>query len=197
MRSRSIPANLFLVAALAAVAVSAGACRHRRPVTTPEAAPPAPAAEAPAPSAPAPAVEAPSAPAPAADPLSGDLESVNAYLRRQGLLGDAFFEYDQAQLSEDARAQLARNGQFLREHPQFRLTVEGHCDERGTAEYNLALGERRASVARDYMVSLGVGADRLHTVSYGKERPVCQDSDESCWSQNRRAHPLVTGRSDG
>jgi peptidoglycan-associated lipoprotein len=75
--------------------------------------------------------------------------------------------------------------------------VEGHCDERGTPEYNLALGERRASAARDYMVSLGVGADRLQTISYGEERPVCQDSDESCWSRNRRAHPTVTGRNNG
>ena len=77
------------------------------------------------------------------------------------------------------------------------MTLEGHCDERGTDEYNLALGERRAHSARSYMVSLGVPASRLTTLSYGEERPACSDTDESCWRQNRRAHPSVTGRNDG
>lgn len=129
-------------------------------------------------------------------PLSGELAEVNQYLRRQGLLGDIYFDYDQASLTSEARDQLARSARFLQERPQFAVTLEGHCDERGTDEYNLALGERRAQSTKDYLVSLGVPASRLSTISYGEERPTCRESVESCWSQNRRAHPLVTGRND-
>jgi len=128
------------------------------------------------------------------DPLSGDLAQVNAYATAQGLIGDVFFDFDQADLRSDARERLAKNAQWLAAHPEFTLTLEGHCDERGTNEYNLALGERRASAARDYLQSLGVAANRLRTISYGEERPFCTQSDESCWSQNRRAHFVITGR---
>jgi peptidoglycan-associated lipoprotein len=129
-----------------------------------------------------------------ADFLSGDLDGVNEYLLREGLLRDIYFDLDQSNLAAEARQNLARNAQFLQEHPQFILTLEGHCDERGTDEYNLALGERRVQSAKQYMVTLGVPAVRLSTISYGEERPVCHESEESCWSQNRRAHPVVTGR---
>jgi peptidoglycan-associated lipoprotein len=187
MRSR-----LFLCLIL--VALLASACHRRQRPATPADLPvesvPA-AAPSPAPSAPAPPA------APEVDPLSGDIASVNEYLRQQGLLGDVYFDYDQASLGDEARQQLARSARFLADHPQFLVTLEGHCDERGTNEYNLALGERRAVSVRDYLGSLGVPAGRLHFVSYGEERPVCNDSDESCWHLNRRAHPLVTGRSGG
>jgi peptidoglycan-associated lipoprotein len=129
------------------------------------------------------------------DPLaSGDLRIVNEELRRRGFSADVYFNYDEATLSDEAREKLARNADLLRGQPQFTLTIEGHADERGTNEYNLALGERRAFAARDYLASLGVSGDRLRTISYGEERPVCTESDESCWSQNRRAHMVVTGR---
>lgn len=82
-------------------------------------------------------------------------------------------------------------------HSRFLVTLEGHCDDRGTPEYNLALGERRAVTARQYLSALGVDTGRLRTLTYGEERPVCTDSDEGCWGQNRRAHPVVTGRSGG
>ncbi|HEY7216228.1 MAG TPA: peptidoglycan-associated lipoprotein Pal [Thermoanaerobaculia bacterium] len=130
------------------------------------------------------------------DPLSGELGDLNQYLRRQGLLVDTYFDFDRSSLSFEAREQLAKSAQFLQERPQFMVTLEGHCDERGTSEYNLALGERRARAARDYLVSLGVPASRLATISYGEERPVCTEPEESCWWQNRRAHPVVTARSD-
>jgi peptidoglycan-associated lipoprotein len=183
--------------ALACALTAAGCARKQKAKTAPEAAPPqATAAWEPAAAASAPEA-APAVASAEADPLDGDLDSVNQYLRRQGLLSDAFFEYDRAELTAEARDKLARNSKFLSQHPDFHLTVEGHCDERGTPEYNLALGERRAAAARDYMESLGVDHDRLRTVSYGEERPVCQQSEESCWSQNRRAHPMVTGRSHG
>ena len=128
------------------------------------------------------------------DLWAGDLQEVTENAMRQGLLGDVFFDYDQAELRSEARDRLARNAQFLNDHPEFVVTIEGHADERGTNEYNLALGDRRASAARDYLTTLGVAANRIRTVSYGEERPFCGSSDESCWGQNRRAHFTVTGR---
>lgn len=191
MRSRFFVASCLLLACAAALG-----CSHKpKPTTAPAAAPMAPSQAESAPVAPS-RWTAPVETSAAPDPLSGSLDAVNEYLRREGLLGDAYFAYDRADLTEEAREKLARNSRFLKEHQRFRLTVEGHCDERGTPEYNLALGERRAGVARDYMMSMGVAPDRLETVSYGEERPVCQQPEEACWSQNRRAHPLVTGRSD-
>jgi peptidoglycan-associated lipoprotein len=101
---------------------------------------------------------------------------------------DPLFDYDRADIRPDAREALSQTAQFLRSYPQVRVTVEGHCDERGSTEYNLALGDRRAQAAKDFLVSLGVAADRMETVSYGKERPTCTDQNETCWQQNRRGH---------
>ncbi len=101
---------------------------------------------------------------------------------------DAYFDYDKADIRPDARDALSQTAQFLRSYPDLRVTVEGHCDERGSTEYNLALGDRRAQAAKDFLVSLGVTADRIDTISYGKERPVCTDHNEACWQQNRRGH---------
>ncbi len=130
------------------------------------------------------------------NPLDKDLASVNEYLVANGLLGDVYFDFDKSDLREDSRARLARNAEWLRAHPEFELTIEGHCDERGTNEYNLALGERRGASAKDYLSSLGVAAGRLRTLSYGEERGQCAESSESCWSRNRRAHFVVTGRTN-
>jgi peptidoglycan-associated lipoprotein len=166
-------------------------CSRKKPATAPA----APVVEVAA--SPAPVPEPPAAPQPApepADPLAGDLASVNEYLRSQGMLGDVYYTYDSADLSEEARQRLAANARFFNEHPVFEAIIEGHCDERGTPEYNLALGERRASSARSYLASLGVDGSRLRTITYGEERPVCTGNEEACWSQNRRAHFLVTGR---
>ena len=129
------------------------------------------------------------------DPLlSQDLQVVNDELRRRGFSPDVYFEYDESSLSDDARGKLARNADLLKAQGQFLVTIEGHADERGTNEYNLALGERRSNAVRDYLGSLGVSGDRLRTISYGEERPVCTETEESCWSQNRRAHLVITGR---
>jgi peptidoglycan-associated lipoprotein len=130
------------------------------------------------------------------DPLaSQDLQVVNQELQRRGFSPDIYFNYDEASLSDDARSKLARNADLLKS-TQFMVTIEGHADERGTNEYNLALGERRANAVREYMGSLGVDAGRLRTLSYGEERPVCTEVDESCLSQNRRAHLVITGRAN-
>jgi peptidoglycan-associated lipoprotein len=101
-------------------------------------------------------------------------------------VGDrVFFAFNQSDLSADARRTLERQAAWLKQFPQKRATIEGHCDERGTREYNLALGERRANAAKDYLVALGVPASRLSTISYGKERPIVLGSNESAWAQNR------------
>jgi peptidoglycan-associated lipoprotein len=101
---------------------------------------------------------------------------------------DAYFDLDKADIRPDARGALQKSADFLRNYPQIKVVVEGHCDERGSTEYNLALGDRRAAAVKQYMVSLGIGADRISTVSYGKEKPFCMESNESCWQQNRRGH---------
>jgi peptidoglycan-associated lipoprotein len=126
--------------------------------------------------------------------LPDDLVELNDYVQRQGLIQDVYFAFDQADLTEEARARLANNADFMRQHPEYLFSVEGHCDERGTNEYNLALGNRRASSAVDYISSLGIDAGSMRTISYGEERPFCTESSEGCWQQNRRAHFVVTGR---
>jgi peptidoglycan-associated lipoprotein len=113
-----------------------------------------------------------------------------------GPLDDIYFEYDQATLSDQARATLEKHALWLQSNRAAVVTVEGHCDERGTAEYNLALGDERARAAREYLVKLGVAGDRLKSVSYGKERPLDPGSSESAWSRNRRAH-FVVSRANG
>lgn len=123
--------------------------------------------------------------------LPRDVEELNQFLRDRGLIGDVYFEYDRSELRPEARSQLSQNAEWLRENAEYVATIEGHCDERGTSEYNLALGERRANAAKSYLVSLGIDADRLNTISYGEERPVCNQSSESCWQRNRRAHFIV------
>ncbi len=107
-------------------------------------------------------------------------------------VADAYFDYDKSDVREDARGVLTRNADALKailaDFPNATIVVEGHCDERGSAEYNLGLGDRRAASAKDFLVQLGVPADKLRTISYGKERPACTESNEDCWQKNRRAH---------
>jgi peptidoglycan-associated lipoprotein len=111
-----------------------------------------------------------------------------------GPLSDIRFDYDSAALTDEARAALEKHALWLQTHRDVQVTVEGHCDERGTVDYNLALGEQRARAARDYLVSLGVGAERLRTVSYGKERPLDSGQNDAAWARNRRAHFAVGRR---
>ena len=103
------------------------------------------------------------------------------------------FDYDAYAVTDEGRATLQRQAAWLAKYPSVRITVEGHCDERGTREYNLALGARRANAVKEYLVSLGISSGRLDTISYGKERPICTESDESCYAQNRRGVSTITG----
>jgi peptidoglycan-associated lipoprotein len=115
-------------------------------------------------------------------------------LNRNSPLKPAFFDYDSSELSEEAQRALNENASLLKQYTSWTVTIEGHCDERGTPEYNLALGERRAVAARAYLVSLGIAADRLRTVSYGKEFPFDPGHDESAYAKNRRAHFVITAK---
>jgi peptidoglycan-associated lipoprotein len=111
-----------------------------------------------------------------------------------GPLQDIYFDYDAFDLSQEARAILQRNASWITRNRETKVEVEGHCDERGTVEYNLALGAKRARSVRDYLVTLGVPTGQLSTISYGEELPACRDASESCWQQNRRAHFQLVSR---
>ena len=112
----------------------------------------------------------------------------------RGMLKPAFFDSDKADIRGDARDALSANATWLKKYTSVQFTIEGHADERGTAQYNLALGDRRANAAKDYLVSLGVDASRVKTVSYGKERPFASGHDEDSWQKNRRANFVVTAK---
>lgn len=101
---------------------------------------------------------------------------------------DIFFDYDAYTVRPDAQAILQANAEFLKQHPSFTFTIEGHCDERGSTEYNLALGDNRANSTKQALVGMGVNAAQIKTISYGKEKPFCTESNEQCWQENRRAH---------
>jgi peptidoglycan-associated lipoprotein len=185
---------LIVGIAVAALALVAAGCGPKAPATPPE------DVVAPTPVEPEPEeVRAPSPPSIAEDktpdPLSQDLQQVNIHVIEKGLIGHVYFDFDKYDLKPEARDRLARNAEFLNAHPEFVVSIEGHCDERGTNEYNLALGERRSNAARDYLISLGVSGSRLKTISYGEERAVCTESNEACWWRNRRGHFVISGRS--
>ena len=124
------------------------------------------------------------APAPKV-PVSGN-QSMSELFEQN--VKDAYFDFNKADIRPDARDALAKTAEFLRSYPQVRVTIEGHCDERGSTEYNIGLGERRAQAAKNYLTSLGITANRMDTVSWGKERPFCTEHTEECWQQNRRGH---------
>jgi peptidoglycan-associated lipoprotein len=109
-------------------------------------------------------------------------------------LNDVFFDYDENTLRDDARQVLQQDAQWLVKWPQAKIRIDGHCDERGTGEYNLSLGDRRAVTVRDYLTSLGVSPERIQTVSLGRESPFCTSTGESCWAQNRRGHFVITAK---
>jgi peptidoglycan-associated lipoprotein len=184
--------------ALAAVLIAlalAGACAKKQPPvarpTTPPAASPADTTRPPAP--PQPVTEpTPVPPEPLAEDAlaSRDIDQIN----KNSPFQPVFFAFDSSDLDGAGQQSLNTNAEILKKYPTWVITIEGHADERGTAEYNLALGERRAVTARTYLVSLGVPADRLRTVSYGKEFPFDPGHDEGAWAKNRRAQFVVTSK---
>ncbi len=179
----------------ALVLLAIGACKKAEPEPPPPPPPPAPAPEPPPPEPVPPPPEPPVEPG-YVSPWSEDIVEANEEVHEKGLLGDVYFEFDKATLTDTTRSQLGKNADFLKSQDgeDFVITIEGHCDERGTNDYNLALGDRRANSARDYLTSLGISGDRLKTISYGEERPQCEESNEDCWQLNRRAYFRVTDR---
>ena len=109
-------------------------------------------------------------------------------------MGDVFFDLDESTIRDDAKASLSKNADWMKRWTSTAITIEGHCDSRGSSEYNLALGTRRANAVKDYLVSLGVSTSRVTVISKGKEQPFCSTEDESCWSQNRRGHFIITAK---
>jgi peptidoglycan-associated lipoprotein len=175
--------------------VLVAACGKKPPVARPTQPPPPPTTTSPSrpPAPPEPVAEPTIVPA---EPVQDDAISSASLddLNRNSPLKPVFYEYDSSDLSADAQRVLDANAATLKQYPTWAVTIEGHCDERGTAEYNLALGERRAVTARAYLISLGVSADRLRTVSYGKEFPFDPGHDESAFAKNRRAHFVITAK---
>lgn len=179
--------RLCVLAAVVAAAIAG--CRKEAPPPAPPAPPPAaPATPPPAPAPGTPDVE------PQADEYARIRAMGSDEIERMGLLADIHFDYDEYALREGDRDILNRNAEVLKKFDFIRITIEGHCDERGSVEYNLGLGERRSRAAYDYLVSLGVAPERMKTVSYGKEIPLCNEPTEECWARNRRDHFAVTGK---
>jgi len=193
--------SLGLVA-LAAISVIGSACAKKTAAAAPPA-PPAPVAQS------RPATAAATTPqraatASAPTPVSNGARQPNGATRARieellAKIEDAYFDYNAATLRSDALKTLQADAtelrDILKDYPTFKLTIEGHCDERGSAEYNIGLGDRRAEVAKDYLVQVGIPVAQLGVVSYGKERPVCQDHDEACWQRNRRIHIVTMAQS--
>ena len=162
--------------ACVSAALILGACTHKQEVVN-TAPPPAP----------------PPAAAPAPAPVTSRILPGSAEDFRVNVGDTVHFGYDQYNVEDNDKALLGRQAQWLAKYPAVRVSVEGHADERGTREYNLALGARRANAVKEYLVSQGVSAARVETISYGKERPICTESNEACWTQNRRGVTVVTG----
>jgi peptidoglycan-associated lipoprotein len=189
MKRHSTPLVVLALVAAAMLPLSQG-CKKKAPTTTAEARPPVEEPAPPVTNVPPPPSSATREPVDTVDINTTDLATLNA----KGYLQDAFFDYDQSDLRDDARTVLSSNAEWLKRYRTIQVLVEGHCDERGTSAYNLALGDRRANAAREYLDSLGVGASRIRTVSYGKERPACTEATEDCYQRNRRAHFVITAK---
>ena len=162
--------------ACVSAALILGACTHKQEAVN-TAPPPAPPPQA--------------APAPA--PVTSRILPGSAEDFRVNVGDTVHFGYNEYNIEDSDKALLGRQAQWLARYPAVRVTVEGHCDERGTREYNLALGARRANAVKEYLVSQGVSTARVETVSYGKERPICTESNEACWAQNRRGVTTISG----
>ena len=183
------------IALSAALAVAAAGCNKKVPAAAPAPPPPPPPA---APRTPPPP---PPPPAPAAAPTPRPLSEEEVFARKsvdqlnaEKPMDDVFFDLDKSEVREDAKSALQKDADWMKKWGSVQVTLEGHCDSRGSAEYNLGLGSRRATAVKTYLVNLGVPAGRVTVVSKGKEQPFCNDANEGCWQQNRRGHFVITGK---
>ena len=182
------PRQAFAYIAVVALAVSAGCSSKPKPSQAPSAAPSSSAWADPLAKSNEPTEITVSPDASGPDGASVSVDDMN----RRGYLKDVFFDLDRSEVRGDQREVLDQNAGWLRRHPEVRIVIEGHCDERGTAQYNMALGEKRAQTVVDYLVALGIQTSRVQVMSYGKERPFSHGHDDRAWSQNRRAHFVVS-----
>jgi len=190
-RARHFVSTAVLISALAI-----GTACHKKPAPqAPAPPPPPPPAATPAPPPPPPPPPPPAPPPPR--PLSEEeifarktLEQLNA----EKPLDDVFFDLDKSEIRPDGKSALQKDADWMKRWTSTQVTVEGHCDSRGSAEYNLGLGSRRANAVKDYLVNLGIATNRVTIVSKGKEQPFCTEENESCWQQNRRGHFLITAK---
>lgn len=184
---------LLIIAAVFALTLALGACKSTtKDVKAPE--PPTPPVQETEPTPPA-TVEQPTdfvQEEPASEALPDDAEALNKMAQEKGWIRDAFYEYDSSTLTDQAREALQVSSTWLKTNSQYGLIIEGHCDERGTEQYNLALGERRAYAAKEYLVSIGIDAARIKTQSFGEERPFDTGTSEAAYAKNRRAHLVLT-----
>ena len=186
--------HIFFVFALMSLLMSIGCSSTNKSMDLPERQTPR-ATPTPAPSTPEEVVPArPSRPVVSEEAVQEEIPTDLVTLNAKGYLKDVFFDTDSYDLPPEARDMLAENAAWLRSYPSISSRIEGHCDERNTREYNLALGERRANAVRDYLVFLGVSPERIQTISYGEERPFAVGHNESAWKLNRRTHFLITAR---
>lgn len=186
------------IALLVVLALAAVGCRTKK-TPAPVAAPPVMTETAPPVVAPPTPVEPPKdfvreEPKVTEEVLPSDIDELNRLAQQRGYIQDAFFAYDESTLSADAQTALTNSANWLKKNANYSLLIEGHCDERGTEQYNLALGDHRANTAKEYLQTLGVDASRLRTVSYGEERPFDAGHDEGAWAKNRRAHLIIIGK---
>jgi len=184
--------QLLVVLASVALSVAFSACKSSTKNVPPP--PPEPVVDQSAPDVAEP-TEPPSdfvSEEPVVEELPGDTAELNRLAQERGWIRDAFFEYDSSSLTDQAREALQTSASWIKGYPQYGLLIEGHCDERGTEQYNLALGDRRANAARDYLVSLGLDATKIRTISYGEERPFDTGTSEAAFARNRRAHLVLT-----
>jgi peptidoglycan-associated lipoprotein len=193
IRVRRLASTIALCSALA---IAAAGCHKKVPQAAP-APPPPPPATAPAP----PPAPPPPPPAPTPAPVPRALTDEEIFARKsvdqlnsERPLDDVYFDLDKFEVRDDARPALQKDADWLKKWSTTQITLEGHSDSRGTAEYNLGLGSRRATAVKDYLVSLGVPTGRVTVVSKGKEQPFCNEESESCWQQNRRGHFVITAK---
>jgi peptidoglycan-associated lipoprotein len=190
-----VPRLVSTIALSVALAIAAAGCHKKVPAAAPAPPPPPP------PAAPVTPPPPPPPPPPAAAPAPRALSEEEIFARKsvdqlnaEKPMDDVFFDLDKSSVRDDAKPALQKDADWLKKWSSVAITLEGHCDSRGSSEYNLGLGSRRATAVRDYLVSLGVPAGRVTVVSKGKEQPFCNDENEGCWQQNRRGHFVITGK---
>jgi peptidoglycan-associated lipoprotein len=189
-----VPRLVSTIALSAALSIAAAGCHKNVPAAAPAPPPPPPTAPVTPPPPPAPPRATPPPSVPALTEAEIFARKSVDQLNAEKPLDDVFFDLDKSSLRDDAKPALQKDADWLKKWTSVVVMVEGHCDSRGSAEYNLGLGNRRANAVKEYMTSLGLPAGRLTVVSKGKEQPFCNDENEGCWQQNRRGHFVITAK---